>query len=93
MKLSENICQHELAKLEGWEIVDNQSAIEKCFSFKDFNEAWHFMQGVSEIAEQYNHHPEWSNIYNKVHIKLTTHDAQGLTALDFKMAQAINNLF
>jgi 4a-hydroxytetrahydrobiopterin dehydratase len=62
------------------------------FIFVDFNEAFGFMTRVALLAEQHNHHPEWSNVYNRVSITLTTHDAGGLTIRDFDLAQLIDNL-
>ena len=60
--------------------------------FKDFSEAWGFMARVALLAEQQDHHPEWSNVYNRVAITLTTHDAGGLSARDVKLAHAIDAL-
>jgi 4a-hydroxytetrahydrobiopterin dehydratase len=62
------------------------------FKFIDFNEAFGFMTRVALLAEQHNHHPEWSNVYNRVSITLTTHDAGGLSARDLDLAQRIDNL-
>lgn len=61
-------------------------------TFKHFNEAWGFMTQVALIAETMNHHPDWSNVYNRVCIALTTHDAHGLTALDTTLAEKIDAL-
>ncbi|MEX0595845.1 MAG: 4a-hydroxytetrahydrobiopterin dehydratase [Candidatus Paceibacterota bacterium] len=66
--------------------------IKKDFLFKDFIEAFSFMTSVAIIAEKLNHHPNWGNVYNKVNISLSTHDAGGLTDLDFKLAKAIDKL-
>jgi 4a-hydroxytetrahydrobiopterin dehydratase len=77
-----------LAQLNGWELEDG--AIAKSFEFKDFNEAWGFMTRVALAAEKMDHHPEWTNVYNKVLIRLSTHDAGGLTQRDFKLAGWIN---
>ncbi len=62
------------------------------FKFIDFNEAFGFMARVALLAEQHNHHPEWSNVYNRVSITLTTHDAGGLSSRDLDLAQRIDNL-
>ena len=62
------------------------------FTFVDFNEAFGFMTRVALLAEQHNHHPEWSNVYNRVSITLTTHDAGGLSKRDLDLAQLIDNL-
>ena len=83
-KLSEGAAAQELAKLDGWEM--EHGAIKKTFKFKDFNAAFSFMTRVALLAEKMDHHPEWFNVYNRVDVKLNTHDAGGLTALDFKMA-------
>jgi 4a-hydroxytetrahydrobiopterin dehydratase len=76
--------------LEGWIAAPDGSFIEKNFSFPDFSLAWAFMTRVALLAEQMNHHPEWSNVYGRVHIRLTTHDAGGVTHRDYNMAKSIN---
>jgi len=73
-----------------WKVADN--SIQKKFVFKNFIEAFGFMSRVAILAEKQNHHPEWSNVYNKVSITLTTHDAGGVTKKDLKLATAINAL-
>ena len=77
-----------LAKLDGWSIVDDGTAIEAEFSFKGFNAAFGFMTRVALAAERQNHHPEWSNVYNRVTIRWTTHSEGGVTELDVKLARA-----
>ncbi|MCF8173356.1 MAG: 4a-hydroxytetrahydrobiopterin dehydratase [Candidatus Methylopumilus sp.] len=67
-------------------------SITRDFKFIDFNEAFGFMARVALLAEQHNHHPEWSNVYNRVSITLTTHDADGLSSRDLDLAQRIDNL-
>jgi 4a-hydroxytetrahydrobiopterin dehydratase len=62
------------------------------WEFEDFGDAMSFMNSVADVAERMNHHPEWSNVYNRVTVRLTTHDAGGLTHLDFDLAQAMDNL-
>jgi 4a-hydroxytetrahydrobiopterin dehydratase len=69
-----------------------QGLIERGFVFQDFSAAWAFMSRVALLAERDNHHPEWSNVYNKVQIVLTTHDAGGLTDKDVELAKAIDKL-
>ncbi|XP_053946857.1 pterin-4-alpha-carbinolamine dehydratase isoform X2 [Anastrepha ludens] len=69
----------------GWSLVDGGDAAYKEYLFKDFNEAFSFMTGVAMVAEKWNHHPEWSNVYNKVQVKMSTHDAGGLTMKDISM--------
>jgi 4a-hydroxytetrahydrobiopterin dehydratase len=68
------------------------AAISKLFTFKDFNQAWGFMCRVALLAEKRDHHPEWRNVWNKVEITLTTHDAGGLSGRDFELATAIEQL-
>ena len=78
--------------LPGWTLVNGRDAIERNLQFRDFSEAWGFMTRVALLAESQNHHPEWSNVWNRVHVVLSTHDAGGLTANDVKLATAINAL-
>lgn len=88
---NENLTQ-ALAALDEWHIMENRKAISKKFKFKDFAEAWSFMSKVADLAEEMDHHPEWSNVYNKVDVILTTHDAGGISERDIKMARAIDAL-
>ena len=81
-----------LAELLDWNVRADGLAIEREFRFKDFSQAWAFMSRVALIAEKHDHHPEWSNVYNRVAIVLTTHDAGGLSERDVKMARAIDTL-
>lgn len=85
-KLSPEGRKAALAALSKWSDVDGRDAIRRVFEFKDFNEAWGFMNRVALVAEQMDHHPEWFNVYNKVDVTLSTHDAGGLTSLDVTMA-------
>lgn len=78
-----------LDALPQWQLADDGLSISKTFKFKGFNGAWGFMSRVALLAEKMNHHPEWFNVYNRVEVKLNTHDAGGLTELDFKMASAM----
>ena len=80
------------ATLPGWSLVEGRDAIRRGFRFKDFSEAWGFMARVALLAEAQDHHPEWSNVWNRVEIVLTTHDAGGLSARDVSLAQAIDAL-
>ena len=91
-KLTGKVLTDALAKLKGWKKVSGGSAIHKSFKFADFNEAWGFMTRVAMAAEKADHHPEWSNVYNKVEITLSTHDAGGLSAKDVKLATFIDGL-
>ena len=81
-----------LAALPGWTVRGDGLAIERQFKFRNFSEAWAFMARVALLAEKHDHHPEWSNVYNRVAITLTTHDAGGLSERDVTMARAIGNL-
>ena len=76
-----------------WTLRGDGLAIERAFKFADFSEAFAFMTRVALLAEKADHHPEWSNVYNRVAITLTTHDAGGLSARDAEMAAAIDGLF
>ena len=78
--------------LPDWEMVEGRDAIRRRFRFSDFSEAWGFMTRVALLAEAQNHHPEWSNVWNKVEIVLTTHDEGGLTERDLRLAESIDDL-
>ena len=73
----------------GWSMVADRDAIQKTFQFSDFNEAFGFMTRVALVAEKLNHHPEWFNVYRMVKVELTTHDAGGISELDFELAAAM----
>ena len=77
-----------LDEMEDWEFIED--GIEKSYEFDDFVSAFSFMTIVAMLAEKANHHPEWSNIYNQVHIRLSTHDAGGVTEKDFELAREID---
>ena len=79
-------------RLPQWSMVAGRDAIERRFEFRDFSEAWGFMNRVALLAESHNHHPDWSNVWSRVRIELSTHDAGGLTDNDVKLAQAIDAL-
>ena len=92
-KLSEDERQAALAGLTGWaDTADDRDAIAKSFQFKTFVEAFGFMAQVALKAEKMDHHPEWSNVYGKVDVVLTTHSADGLTELDIKLARFMDAL-
>jgi 4a-hydroxytetrahydrobiopterin dehydratase len=78
------------ARLPGWRMVDGRDAIQKTFKFKDFNEAFGFMARAALVAEKMDHHPEWTNVWNRVDVTLSTHSAGGLTELDLKLAEAMD---
>lgn len=80
-----------LATLTGWTQVSDRDAINKVFKFKDFSQAFAFMTRVALKAEVIDHHPEWFNVYNKVDVTLTTHDADGLSQKDIDLATAMED--
>ena len=81
-----------LGRLAGWSAVAGRDAITKTFTFADFNAAFGFMTRLALVAEKLDHHPEWSNVYNRVEITLSTHDAGGLTERDVALAEAADRL-
>jgi len=89
-KLSSDEIQTELKKVAGWVIQDEK--LHKEFQFSSFIEAFGFMTQLALVAESMNHHPEWFNVYNRVVIDLTTHDAGGISNLDFELASKANDL-
>jgi len=80
------------ATLPQWQLVEGRDAITRSFRFADFSAAWGFMARVALLAEAQDHHPEWFNVYNRVEITLTTHDAGGLSARDVALAVAIDRI-
>ncbi|KAA9007107.1 4a-hydroxytetrahydrobiopterin dehydratase [Histidinibacterium aquaticum] len=76
----------------GWTLSDDGTALERTFTFKNFVEAWGFMSRCAIWAEKLNHHPEWSNVFKTVNVRLTTHDTGGLTDLDAKLARKMDDL-
>lgn len=87
--LSETEISRRLAALPGWELREGKLA--RDFQFADFKAAFAFMSRSALQAEQMNHHPEWFNVYNRVSVELTTHDAGGITELDFTLAGAMQD--
>lgn len=79
-----------LEKLEGWELSDN--AIETTFEFDNFKDAFSVMSRIAFEAEALQHHPDWTNVYNKLNIRLSTHDAGGITEKDFELASIIEDI-
>ncbi len=79
-------------RLPRWQVMAERDAIARSFRFADFSTAWGFMARVALLAEKHDHHPEWSNVYDKVEIVLSTHDAGGLSARDVALAQAIDKV-
>lgn len=89
-KLTENEIQAKLETLDGWSFSDN--AIHTSLEFENFKEAFATMTRIAFEAENMQHHPEWTNVYNTLEISLSTHDADGVTEKDFKLAKAIEEI-
>jgi len=89
-KLSDDQIKKELTNLPGWSLVNGK--LHKDFVFKDFIEAFGFMSTAALHIEKMNHHPEWFNVYNKIKVDLTTHDAGGITQNDINLARILNSL-
>ena len=89
-KLDADIIELKLAALTGWSL--QQDKLYRQFVFGNFLEAFGFMTQVAPLAESMDHHPEWSNVYNRVEVYLTTHDANGISERDFTLAQAMNEI-
>ena len=90
MLLTEDKIKSALLQLNNWKLLDNR--IEKKFVFTDFLESIQFINAVATIAETMQHHPEWSNVYNKVTVTLTTHDAGGITQKDITFAEKMDEI-
>ena len=90
MKLQGKARAEALAKIDGWVEVEGRDAIAKTFKFKDFNAAFGWMTRVAMVAEVADHHPEWFNVYNRVEVTLSTHDAGGLTEKDIALASRMD---
>ena len=82
-----------IAKLKNWKIVKGRNAISKTFEFKNFNQAFSWMTAMALHAERMDHHPEWSNVYNKVIVTLSTHDVGGISKLDIKLAKLMDKKY
>ena len=90
MKLSESSIEEKLKNLPGWSIKKDK--LHKEFQFNDFNQAFGFMTRAAMEIEKMNHHPEWFNVYNRITVELTTHDAGGITKNDVNLAKILNSL-
>ncbi len=90
MRLSQTDIDEELKSLPGWSVVNEK--LHKEFQFDSFNQAFGFMTRAAMDIEKMNHHPEWFNVYNKITIELTTHDAGGITKNDVALAKILNSL-
>ena len=89
-KLTDTELNANLAELSGWTVENGK--LHKQFQFNSFVEAFGFMASVALVVESMNHHPEWFNVYNRVRIDLMTHDADGISALDFELAKKVDEL-
>ena len=89
-RLNESEIKNELVKVQGWTV--NKNKLTKTFEFRDFGDAFAFMTRIAIEAEKMNHHPEWFNVYNKITVDLTTHDAGGITKNDINLARILNSL-
>ena len=90
MRLSESDIDEELKKLSGWNVKDDK--LHKEFQFDNFNQAFGFMTRAAMEIEKMNHHPEWFNVYNRITVNLTTHEAGGITNNDVNLAKILNSL-
>lgn len=91
-RLTESAFRAELETLPQWQLAEGREAIARTFQFTDFSEAFGFMARVALAAEKMNHHPEWFNVYRTVEVVLATHDAGGLTELDFRLARKMERI-
>ena len=91
-KLTGAAREKALQDLKGWSKAKGRDAIEKTYLFKDFNEAFGFMTRVAIAADKADHHPEWFNVYNRVQVTLTTHDANGLSERDVSLAKFMDRI-
>ena len=89
-RLSGDEARERLAGVPGWEL--DGEALVRTFTFADFARAFGFMAAAAVVAERMNHHPEWSNVYNRVNVRLSTHDVGGLSELDFELAARMAEL-
>lgn len=89
-KLTESEIKHKIELLQDWDYCDN--ALNTDFEFDNFKDCMSAMNRIAFECEALNHHPEWKNVYNKLEIRLTTHDAGGVTESDFKLAKSINKI-
>jgi len=90
IKLSESVIEEKLKNLPGWSLKNEK--LYKEFQFNDFNQAFGFMTRAAMEIEKMNHHPEWFNVYNRITVELTTHDAGGITDNDVNLARILNSL-
>jgi 4a-hydroxytetrahydrobiopterin dehydratase len=91
-KLDEAARKGLTARLPGWTVPAGRDAIQRTFKFKDFSQAFGFMTRAALVAEKMDHHPEWTNVWNRVDVTLSTHSAGGVTELDVKLAEAMDKI-
>ena len=91
-KLSPEARVAALARVPTWRMVADRDAIQRSFKFADFNAAFGFMTRAALVAEKHDHHPEWFNVYSRVDVVLSTHDAGGLTERDITLAEAMDRI-
>jgi len=91
-RLTGELLTRNLSGLEGWQLNEEKTAISRSFRFSDFNAAFGFMSRIALMAERLDHHPDWSNVYNRVEITLSTHDVGGLSDKDMVLARFISDL-
>ncbi len=89
-KLGRQAVLEAMKEVDGWSLAEDGLSIHRTFTFRNFSEAFAFMTRSALAAEKLDHHPDWSNVYKTVTVKLNTHDAGGLTALDFELAKRMN---
>ena len=89
-KMNRQAIEAAMAELDGWTLAEDVGSISRTFTFRNFSEAFAFMTRSALAAEKLDHHPDWSNVYKTVEVRLNTHDAGGLTALDFDLARKMN---
>jgi 4a-hydroxytetrahydrobiopterin dehydratase len=91
-RLTDGALAAALAALPGWRKVEGRSAINRTYTFADFNQAFGFMTRAALVAEKMDHHPEWSNVYKTVTVTLATHDAGGVTERDIALAREMDRI-
>lgn len=91
-KMTRDEIREALAELEGWELMGEREAIRKTFRFKNFRTAWSFMEDAAIEADEMSHHPEWTNVYNRVDVILTTHDVGGVSETDLDLAAIMEEI-
>jgi len=91
-RLTDSELATAVAELGAWQVNADRTALRRDFKFRNFSEAWAFMSRVALLAEAQDHHPEWSNVYNRVSVTLTTHDCKGLSARDLRLARDIDGI-